>query len=134
MSSELCPAAGEGRIIDGMHCFHRLLPVALILALALGLTAQAARVDAMAMGMMSASDMDGARLDNGQVCSDMDKGTMAASGCQGAACTNAMPMALAAAPTILPMPAADFAVWMPGISAGLSASPDPYPPRHALFV
>lgn len=117
-----------------MHRFGRLLSIALTLVFAFGLTVQAAQVHAMAMGMTAASSMDGASSDGCPGCDDMGKSAMAASGCQSAACTNAMPMVLAAAPTILPMPVASFTVWKSEFIAGLSAPPDPRPPRPVLFA
>lgn len=111
-----------------MRRFRDILPVLLILAFALGLAAQPAQIGAMDAGMTMAAHMDGAEMDDCPDCDGMGRNEMASSSCQGGACV-AMPTALAEVPALSWQPTAGPGVRGSDIGAGLTAEPDPYPPR-----
>ena len=121
-----------------MQDIRRFLSVVLVLAFALGTTAQAAQTMPM-KGMMGDA---AATLDMGMSvasaplcpnCDDMDQGTMDMAACQPSICV---------APSMLPSeallpaspPAASPVAGDPALGWGEAPHPEPYPPKSTLRI
>ena len=121
-----------------MQDIRRFLSVVLVLAFALGTTAQAAQTMPM-KGMMGDA---AATLDMGMSvasaplcpnCDDMDQGTMDMAACQPSICV---------APSMLPLealllaslPAASPVPYDPALGWGETPHPEPYPPKSTLRI
>lgn len=120
-----------------MQAFRRILSVALILAFALGMTAQAAQMMPMNGMVGDAAVMDmsmgGASSLVCPDCDDMDQGTMDRAACQSSICI-APPMLPPEMSSPVLMPAGSAVLYNPALGWGMTPHPEPYPPRSVLRI
>jgi hypothetical protein len=119
-----------------MQVIRRFLSVVLVLAFALGTTAQAAQIMSM-KGMIgdAAATLDmGMSVASAPICpdcDDMDQGTMDMTACQNSICV--VPSLLPPeAPLPASVPAASPVPYDPALGWGETLHPEPYPPKSAL--